>query len=233
MELKILIVIVISVLLAYIVYLHFQLSARNIFIQSSIRRLSGIEHCHSIDEMIAFLQKVQKGGRNYSGNKEKFPDDNTLKFILEDNQNLKIFVHYTKEESVAMNILQDGFKFASSFYKTALPVSIDKLDMTIKHNSRKLFGDYIIIICISSDIASFYTKELMKANIRNHSFENILTEKPPLPNDNSDLIYQLAPQYIKGFINSVSGEIIKNPAFDPYYNSPNFVKNIELLKAAF
>jgi hypothetical protein len=227
----ILAIIIIVGLLGYIIYLQIQLFKKNLFIESAIRRLSGIERSRSINEMITFLQNIKKEGKLHPFLKKQFLDESMTDFILEDAGNLKIFVHYTKEEAVALSILKDGFKFASSFYRTALPVTKDILDLINKHNSRKLYGEYIIIICISKDIVSFYCQELQKANLKNYSFENILTESPAVPNDDSDLIYQLAPQFIKGYIYWITGEIIKNPLFDPYYNSPVFMKNIDLLKS--
>jgi hypothetical protein len=153
-----------------------------------------------------------------------------MDFILENEKDLKIYIHYTKEESDAKNIIQNGFKFAESFYKTALPVSKDELDLVIKHNSRKFFGEYLIVICISTDIVNFYSMELEKAHIKNLYFENVLTETPPSLNDNSDLVYQLPYQFIKGYINHRTGEIFRNPGFDPWYNSSGFMKNIDLHK---
>jgi len=72
--------------------------------------------------------------------------------------------------------------------------------------------------------------ELNKKGITGYSFENILTEEPPFRNDNSDMVYQLSSKFIKGYINYRTGEIIKNPNFDPWYNSPEFQKNIDSLK---
>jgi hypothetical protein len=233
MEIQIVIAVIIVALLGYIVFLHIQLSKKNIFIESAFRRLSGIENSRSIDEMRAFLVEIQKIRWFSSFFKDNFFDDNAISFILENDMDLKIYMHYTKEEADAKNILKDGFKFSDSFYKTALPVSKDLLDMKIKHNSRKFFGEYIIIICISNEIVNFYSSELKKAGIKNYSFENILTVATLPSGDNSDQGYQLASPFIKGYIYLHTGEIFKNPCFDPYYNSPAFMKNIELLKGKF
>jgi hypothetical protein len=43
-------------------------------------------------------------------------------------------------------------------------------------------------------------------------------------------MYQLSSQFIKGYVNHRTGEIVKNPGFDPWYNSPGFMKNIDLLR---
>jgi len=230
MAIQIILVIFIVALLGYIVFLHIQLAKKNIFIESTVRKLSGIEKSRSMDEMMVFLREIQKLSQYSSFFTDKLLEDSTINFILENDKDLKIYVHYTKDESDAKSILQDGFKFADSFYKTALPVSKDKLDLIIKHNSRKFFGEYLIIICISNDIVNYYSMELEKAGIKNYFFENILTETPPSRNDNSDLVYQLSSQFIKGYVNHRTGEIVKNPGFDPWYNSPCFMKNIDLLR---
>jgi len=222
--------IIISVLLGYIVYLNIQLSRKNIFIESTFKKLSGIEKSRNMNEMMAFLKEIQKLDQYKTYFNEKFLDERTISFILENIKDLNIYIHYTREHDDARSILNNGFKFADSFYKTALPVTKDKLDLTIKHNSRKSFGDYLIIICISRDIFNFYSLELGKAGIKNFSLENILTENPPVRNENSDLVYLLPPQYIKGYINHRTGEVVKNPGYDPEYNSEGFIKNINMLK---
>jgi hypothetical protein len=226
-----LVLIIFSVaLLGYIIFLHIQLAKKNIFIETTVRRLSGIERTRSLEEMMAFLTEIQKISQYSSYFTNKLLDDDTMNFIFENEKDLKIFIHYTKEENDAVNILIDGFRFTDSFYKTALPVSKDKLDLIIKHNSRKFFGEYLIIIGISNDIVNFYSLEIEKAGIKNYSFENILTETLPRGNTNADLVYQLAPQFIKGYINHRTGAKVSNPIFDPYYNSPSFAKNIDFLK---
>ncbi|MCX6326185.1 MAG: hypothetical protein NT144_05985 [Bacteroidia bacterium] len=230
MTIQIVVLILIVALLGYIVLLHIQLAKKNIFIETTVKRLSGIEKSRSMDEMMAFLLEIQKLSQYTSFFTDKLLEDSTINFILENDKDLKIYMHYTKDVADAKSILKDGFKFVDSFYKTALPVSKDKLDLIIKHNSRKFFGEYLIIICISSDIVNYYSMELEKAGIKNYSFENILTEAPPAVNDNSELVYQLPSQYIKGYINLRTGEIVKNPGFDPYYNPPCFIKNFDLLK---
>jgi hypothetical protein len=230
MEIQIVIIIITVALLGYIVLLRLQISKKNIFIESAFRRLSGIENSPGLDKMREFLIEIQKIKWFTTFYKERFLDDSMIDFILENNKDLKIFLHYTMDESDAKSILKDGFKFSNSFYKTALSVSNDLLDMKIKHKSRKFFGDFIITICISNDIVNFYSTELRKAGIKNYSFENILTETTLPANDNSETGYLLPSPFIKGYIQRNTGEIIRNSSFDPYYDSAQFMKNIELLK---
>jgi hypothetical protein len=220
----------IAALLVYIIYLNIQLTKKNFFIETTVKRLSGIEKSRNLEEMLAFLSELQKLNQYRSYFSDNFIDDRTLSFIVDNERDFKTYIHYTKEKEDANSILKDGFRFAESFYKTAVPVSKDKLDLIIKHNSRKFYGEYLIVIIISNDVANFYSLELEKAGIRNFTFENVLTENPPVINENSDLIYQLPRQFIKGYINHVTGEIFKNDDFDPWFNSPSFMKNVGLLK---
>jgi len=230
MATQIVLLLLITALVVYSVYLQVQLTRKNIFIEATVKRLSGIEKSRSMEEMMAFLGEIQKLSRYSSYFSSKILEKDTTDFIFENNAEMKTYMHYTMEESDARNIISNGFRFVDSFYKTALPVTKDDLDLKIKHDSRKFFGDYLIIICISNDIVNYYSMEIAKAGIRNHSFENILTELSPSKNENSDLTFQLSNKFIKGYVNHKTGEIIKNPDFDPWYNSPVFEKNIELLK---
>jgi len=161
---------------------------------------------------------------------EKILDEDVMKFMLEYEDRAKIYLHYTKFKSDAENILKEGFRFAESFYKTAFSVTSDRLDLLVKHNGKRYYGDYVIVICISDRIIKYYNDEIAKAGIKNCNYENILTERPPEKNDNADTVYVLPSKYIKGIINHRTGEIIKNPDFDPDYSSPWFEINIEKMK---
>ena len=70
----------------------------------------------------------------------------------------------------------------------------------------------------------------LKAGLKNVSFENILTESAPLRNENGEPVYLLPNQFIKGYINHLTGEITKNPDYDPAYTSSAFEKNLLTIK---
>jgi hypothetical protein len=229
MATQIILVILIIALIIYSIYLQVQLTKKNIFIESTVRRLSLIEKSRSMEEMITFLSEIQRLSQYSSVLSDKLLEKDTVDFIFENIKNLKIYMHYTKDENDAKSILSNGFRFVDSFYKTALPVSKDKLDFKVKHSNRKLFGDYVIIIGIASDTVNFYSSELEKAGIKRFSFENLLTEEPPVMNENADMIYQLPSQFVKGYVNHRTGEIVRNPVYDPFYNTSGFRKNLESL----
>ena len=226
---QILYLVIIAGLIAYIIFLHIQMVRKNVFIETTVKRLTGIEKDWKMDELIKFLEEIKRLRHYSSFFEDKLFEGKTLSFILENVNDSKIYIHYTKNESDAKSILTNGFRFADSFYKTALPVTNDKLDLIIKHNNRKYFGDYLIIICISNKIINNYSSELEKACINNYFIENILTETLPVKNENSDLVFLLPEQFIKGCINHRTWEFIKNPEFDPKYDSPRFKNNIELM----
>jgi hypothetical protein len=229
MATQVVLFLLIVALMVYSVYLHIELTRKNIFIESTVKKLSGIEKSRSMEEMMAFLSDLQKLSQYRSYFTDKLLEKDTTDFLFENYAEMRTYMHYTKEKADAENILSNGFRFADSFYKTALPVIKDNLDLKIKHDSKKFFGDYMIIICISNDIVNYYSMELEKAGIKNYSFETILTEVPSSPNENSDHVYQLSSKFIKGYVNLRTGEIVKNPEFDPWFNSPEFAKNIDRL----
>jgi hypothetical protein len=230
MTTDIILIILIAALLGYIIYLHIQLARKNLFIESTVKRLSGIEKSWSAEEMNRFLHEIRRVQHYSAFFNDKLFEEKSLDFLLENRSDSKIFIHYTKEEEVAKSILGEGFRYVDSFYKTALSVTGDKLDLLIKHNNRKSFGNYLIIICLSERIIDNYTAELDRHGLKGVAVENMLSETTPVTNENADTVYLLPKQYIKGYINHQTGEITVNPDFNPSYDSLVFTNNIELLK---
>lgn len=213
-------------LIVYVIILQMRLSRQNLFIRTTLKKLTGVERGETTMKIIELIEEVHKYVQYGPSAGDKILDQEITDFIYGNTDNMKIYMHYTREESDAKKILSEGFCFEESFYYTALPVTNDNLDLKMKHIDRKLFGDYLIIICVSEEIADHYTREIEKAGLRNYSFENILTEIEPVKNENSDMIYRLSPKFVKGYVNYKTGEIVRNSLFDPFYNSPEFMKNI-------
>jgi len=213
----------------YAIYMNIRLARRNNFIRNIMKQITGEEREFSEHEIILLLSDIQKLNYKASYLESKILEDKTLSFILENEADMKIYLHYTREEINAGNIIAEGFKYVDSFYKTAFPVSNDRLDLLTKHNDKKFYGDFVIVICISNKIVNKYSTALADAGIKNYSFENILTETPPEKNENSDQLFLLSNHFIKGYINHKTGEIVANAAFNPEYSSPGFSKNIDNL----
>lgn len=226
---SILFVVIIIILAGYIIYLHVILARKNLYIESTVKHLAEIEKNWSSAEMMKFLSEIKKIHNFNSFFNDRLFEERPLSFVLENISETKTFIHYTREEADAANILKEGFRYADSFHKTALPVTNDKLDLLIKHNSRKSFGSYMIIISISAKIFDHYASEIERRGLKGTEPENILTEKPAERNDNGDLSYFLPNKFIKGYVNHITGEIFPNPEFEPTYHSPVFNNNLNRL----
>lgn len=220
----------IVLLLGYIIYLHISLAKKNIFIESTVKRLSGIEKDWNQDELNRFMTELRKVHGYSSFFNDRLFDEKPMKFLLENKLNARIFIHYTKEEEVAKKILDEGFYYADSFYKTALPVTNDRLDLLIKHNNRKSFGKYLMIMIISNEVFDYYGAELDQYGLNGIAVENILTETETSINENGDTVFLLPKCYVKGYINHITGEVTSNNAFNPSYNSPAYKRNIDKLR---
>ena len=221
--------IIILILFIYIAFLHYQLMKKNLFLKSIVEKLARLDKSWNKDTILSFLRKLQNIGTESMMKEDKILHDSILDFLIE-NRNCRTFVHYTKGSNTAQKIVEEGFRFAISFHKTAEPISTDQIDLIYKHNLHKYFGNYIIVICISRDIYKYYENELNKIDQTNMNVEQILTESHPELDENQDEIYILPKQYVKGYLNYESGEIFRNPDFKPDYDSQLFKKNLQKVK---
>lgn len=218
--------IVIVLLLVYILYLQLRLAKKNHIIESYISRLQQKEEEWSKLEIPGidhtFSKKIVK---------DQFLNDDIYNFLFGDNKEVKIYLHYTRTKVVANDILNEGFKFVNSFYKTAELVFNDKLYLMHRHNEHKQFGEYVIVICISKKNFNYFTQELSKLQAKNIAVEQILTEVNSLIDENGEEIFTSPKQFIKGYFNYVTGSIVTNPYFNPDYLSPKFEENLFSLKS--
>jgi len=230
MAFQISLLIIIILLLIYIVYIQIRLTDRNRIIESIIEKLTGTESKLSNDELSRLISELPPANIKRVQPEDKLFDEKSMNFIFGNTAGSRVYIHYTGDEETAEKIIEEGFRFTDTFHRTALLVTNDRLDLMIKHNTRKFYGRYIIVITISDETVMRYTGELEKAGIVNYSFESILTEVPPQKNENSETVFILAPPFVKGYINYLTGEFRENPRFDPSYNSPQFSRNIKRIR---
>jgi len=160
--------------------------------------------------------------------KDDFFFNNSIqKFIFENDKDTIIFLHYTHKESIAKNILLTGLEFAYAFDKTATKVKNNPVDLSYNHYVRKQFGKNIIIVSISKKLYQRYLDKINQSDASNLRVEEILTEKAIFMNEESEKVYTLHHKYIKGYVNYKSNKIVKNPEFNPFFDSKEFLKNIE------
>lgn len=231
MNTQIILLPVIAILLFWLVYMYSLLSRKNIFIETTLKKLSIVERNGNMEELLKYINDLQSSGMYGSFFRDKlFSQKEAIEFI-QDSEASRVYIHYTREENDAIRIMTDGFMFVESFHRTALNITKDNLDLRIKHNERKLFGDYLVVICISKEIVNYYSDLLSYHNVRHCTFENILTEIPPIRNENLDTVFQLSPRFVKGYINYKTGKIIRNPLFNPFFDSPLFLKNLDQIRS--
>ena len=221
---------VILVLFIYITYLHLQLSKKNFIIKNYIDKFGKDENNIDKNDVISFLENLKNPDYKGIVTKDKLLDHKFSKFLFENDDKVKLFLHYTAKLNVAKNILIEGFKFLNSFYKTAEYIYNDELYLVHRHHEHKQFGKYVIVICISKQMYDHYSEELNKLRAKNIAVEQILTEKTPVKDDEGDETYILPKQFIKGYFNYLDGTIVENPNYDCNYHSDIFEENLKKLE---
>ena len=190
-----------------------------------LNRSNPVDYAEFMTILDKQLEKIVK--TEYVNKKVRLFEDDIIDFILEDHLNKVCYVHYTKDEKVVQQILSEGFKYVDSFHQTAIQVYNDRHDLVYKHSMFKNYGKYVLVINISTDIYNFYSNGLKKDSKIKYHIENILTEQHPITNENGELVYILPTQFIKGYINHETGEMVTNPKFDPNYNPIVFAENLK------
>jgi len=221
---------IIVLLFIYIIYLQLQLSKKNFLIKSYLDQFGEQKSKLAKTDIIRFLENLKNPGFSGVVTKDKLLDNRFSNFLFENDKEIKLFLHYTAKENVAKKIIKEGFKFVNSFYKTAEYIYNDELYLIHRHHEHKQYGDYVIVICIAKDKYNSYSEELARLRAKNIAVEQILTEQAPVIDENSDEVYILPKQFIKGYFNYIEGTIVENPDFDLNYHSPKFEENLKKIK---
>jgi len=195
-----------------------------------VGKLTKLEKEWDTEHVLNLLEKLRQLSNESNLKRDRLFDEKVMKFLFANDDDSKIFAHYTKDEKVAKKIFEEGFMFVDSFEKTVEQIIDDSVDLTYKHNIRKYYGKYIIIICISNEVYNHYDSELKRLDKHNIQVEQILTEHPSCINENNDEVFTLSKHFIKGYVNYETGAIEYNPKFKPYFNTPAFNDNLNRLK---
>lgn len=105
----------------------------------------------------------------------------------------------------------------------------DKLNIRDRDINKE---ELLKILSISNYVYKSYTRKLQKIPTPEVFVEQILTEVPPFHDENNDVVHVLSNKFVKGYFNYITGEIIRNPEFDPNYDCDSFKKNITRLESA-
>jgi len=208
--------VIILILFAYIAFLHFQLHRKNAKIErlmsNQIHLGPGLD-----EEKVAMLIRRLLKEQDTKPPPSKLFDDDVLQYLVEDITTQVLFMHFTKEEYVAKKILAEGFRFSDSFYKTAESITNDKSDLQYKHSVRKLYGKYVILIGIAKSVYNKYLEQVSQSKNMS-TVEQLISQKLDELDEDQEDVYLLPPQFIKGYINSETGKIVANSAFNPDFD---------------
>ena len=144
-----------------------------------------------------------------------------LSFIFENIEKEKVFTHYTHNEAIAQLIMDEGFKFNDSFYKTTQNIQDELVVLNYKHNLYEHYGEYMLIIGISDKLIKFIKKNINLSKL-NMSVEDYISKTK----QNKEEDYILPAIFIKGYIKYKSGEIVKNPKFLFNYQLKEFIEQL-------
>ncbi|MFZ5939911.1 MAG: hypothetical protein ACOYXB_05005 [Bacteroidota bacterium] len=220
--------ILIILLAAYIVYLNIQLARKNIFIESITVRLFGTSRKLKQSEILELLRNLQFVNLDHFFRKDKFLDERIQDFILQDPVETVLYVRYFSRKSEVEHTLGHGFRFVDSFHHDLENIGKDKLDLVYKHNMRKNQGEYLVIIGIARELFHRYDEVLALQKMRHFSIEHILSS-PCNASGEPDDIYLLPLQFVKGYVNYNTGEVYRNPQYNPEFCPDDFEKNIDRL----
>lgn len=174
------------------------------------------------------LVAVSKHKNSITYKEDYFLSKEIKEFLFDDEEHIRIFLHYTAQQETADKILKDGLYYTYAFDKTATPIKNNNVDLNYIHYVRKQFGDYIVVIGFSKKLYDKYIELINELNANILRVEEILCEKPILKNDDDEFVYILSNKFIKGYCNYKTGKIIPNPEYNPNFDSEIFVQNIKM-----
>ncbi len=214
--------VVIGLLLGYIIFIHLQMHKKDKMIEAMVDKLGKVEKDWDNNQILSLLEKHRVQYNVTPILRNRLFDENVQSFLFANEKDSKTFVHYTKDEFTAKKIAREGFRFIESFDKTAEHVINDSVDLNYKHNIRKYYGKYIVVICIDNEIYNHFNEELRLLNRQDDQPEHIVSGIPSFKNENDEEVFTISNRFIKGYINYENGAIISNPDFSPthkYYIS--------------
>lgn len=148
-----------------------------------------------------------------------------LQKVIECQNDVVTFLHNTKTKETAESIMNGGFEFQSHLDYTSDVVSA-KDPVTIKYFTivRQAYGNYTMVIQIAKDLIEEYSNILEELP---HHFSEILTVKEPYVGHEEDMIYCLAPHFIKGYVNAETAQFFPNPLYNSGMKLPVFQENLK------
>jgi len=162
---------------------------------------------------------------------DQFLDEELQAFLLENEKDSYVFIHYALNRAIAQNIIEKGFEFASPFDRSAKEIKSEAEYIKFTHYVLKSFGEFVIVICIDKGVYESYVERIKDTSLLHTNVEELFTELPVFLNENSEEVFTLHKNYIKGYFNYKTKELVENPVFNSSYDSTIFLKNLEKYKS--
>ncbi len=140
---------------------------------------------------------------------------------------LYTFLHNTHSAEMAQKIMEEGLLFENHLLNTSDHVSgTDLVELNYFRMIRKYYGDYTLVIQISSRLVEDFSRRLKETHY--HFSEALSKTRPPYSKEDTPL-YLLPKQFIRGYYDHNRKSGVDNPAFDPYYFPLYFEDNLQRL----
>lgn len=139
------------------------------------------------------------------------------------------YLHNTRTQEIAERIMAEGFRFEKYLENTTDFISgSDIVQIKYFRQIRASYGEFTLVIQIGKALADYYTNLLRGTE---YHFSEVFSFVPPELSVDNEPVYTLAPQFIKGFFDQRALICVDNPVFDPHADRPEFLLNVERLKA--
>jgi hypothetical protein len=158
--------------------------------------------------VVEFMDQIRKLNE-YKTTQETQPDAVSIsEYVGSESVSHYTFLHATFHRDTAHIIIQEGFKFEDSLYKTTHLVSADPVDIKYKVHLVKQHGNFIVIINIPKELYDFAVSQLSSRGLSLQA-ESILSS----PIDEGEMQFLLPSQFVRGFVNVITGEQVENESF--------------------
>ena len=128
-----------------------------------------------------------------------------IKPRLEDSM---LFIHFTSQKLVAESIIQQGFKYSDSFYKTTQQISSFEIEFVYKFQLYREYGDFLMFFCIPETV--FW---LIQKNLWSPKNDLLMELGISLNNSDDELNYLLPPMFVLGYVDLKNQIFISNERY--------------------
>jgi hypothetical protein len=163
-----------------------------------------------------------------TGNQNDFSETILLfRDFIRGDEKLYTFLHNTDTEEMARHIMKHGLLFENHLLNTSDHVSgTDLVELNNFRMIRKYYGNYTIVIQISSRLVEDFSRRLKETH---YHFSEALSKTRPSYNKEENPVYVLPEQFVRGYFDHLQNKGVDNPRFDPWYFPLYFEDNLQRL----